>query len=166
MTSYNGTRGTSMRLELDKESRILGTKRISAKGQISGLTKYAGRDVLIILVGEGAKAVSAGPEEIVSELQRSLNDHMGLLFKQYERLRDTFNTPTEATKQFLRVVKPRFAGNLFEQMEHWTKRISKSGIGQLSERSDDDVFTPDEEDEAETDAEAEAEPGNDDEELE
>ncbi len=113
-----------MRLELDSNSKILGTKKISAKGQVSGLTKYAGKEVLIILVGEGTKAVSAGPEELVSELQQSMTEHMDLLFKQYSRLRETFNTPTEATRQFLKVVRPRFAGNLFEQMETWTRRIA------------------------------------------
>ena len=127
-----------MRLELDKDSRILGTKKSSPKGQISGLTKYAGEEVLVILLGGGGTtAVRAGPEEIVSELQRSMNEHMGLLFKQYERLRETFNTPAEATKQFLKVTRPKVAGNLFEQMDTWVNKVVKRIPGQKEKETEE-----------------------------
>ena len=42
--------------------KIVGTKRVSAKGQVSGLTEYAGNDVMIILVPKEGSAIKPTQE--------------------------------------------------------------------------------------------------------
>ena len=44
--------GDSIKIEFESGAKVIGTKRVSAKGQVSGLTEYAGKDVMIILVPE------------------------------------------------------------------------------------------------------------------
>ena len=39
-----------MKFELDEESKILGTYRVRKHGVVSGLSKYEGEEVLIILL--------------------------------------------------------------------------------------------------------------------
>jgi hypothetical protein len=43
--------GTHMKIDIGMEGKILGTKRVSPNGQVSGLSEYAGEEVLIVYPG-------------------------------------------------------------------------------------------------------------------
>ena len=44
-----------MKIEIDDQSKVLGTFLVRKHGVVSGLTKFVGRDILIILLPQGRK---------------------------------------------------------------------------------------------------------------
>lgn len=100
--------------------KILGTKRVSANGQISGFTEYAGREVVVVLP-EGEPSVQLDAKEYVRELQTATNEHMKLAFEQYKELKRKFDTPQEATRDFMTRYAPKTFQGLYEKVEAWTK---------------------------------------------
>lgn len=100
--------------------KILGTKRVSQNGQISGFTEFAGREVLVILP-EGEPSVKLDTKEYVKELQTAANEQMKLMFLQYRELKKKFDTPEKATKNFLEKHAPKSFQGLYEKVELWAK---------------------------------------------
>ena len=100
--------------------KVLGTKRVSPNGQISGFTEYAGQEVLVILPG-GETDVKLTPRDLVREIQVATNEHMKVAFHQYKDLKRRFETPERATKEFLGKHAPRSFQGLYENVEHWVK---------------------------------------------
>ena len=100
--------------------KVLGTKRVSPNGQISGFTEYAGQEVLVVLPGADTD-VKLGPKDLVKEIQVATNEHMKVAFHQYKELKTRFETPERATKEFLQKHAPKNFQGLFEQVEGWVK---------------------------------------------
>ena len=100
--------------------KVLGTKRVSPNGQISGFTEYAGQEVLVVLPGADTD-VKLGPKDLVKEVQIATNEHMKVAFHQYKELKQRFETPERATKEFLQKHAPKNFQGLFEQVEGWIK---------------------------------------------
>ena len=98
--------------------KVLGTKRVSPNGQISGFTEYAGQEVLVILPGAETD-VKLTPKDLVREIQVATNEHMKVAFHQYKDLKRRFETPERATKEFLNKHAPRSFQGLYEKVEHW-----------------------------------------------
>jgi hypothetical protein len=94
-----------MRLEIGPGGKIIGTKRVSPNGQVSGLSDFAGREVLIVLMED---ASSAGPAPFGSSTEWSgaVNEQMRRAFEQYQSLQELYATPWEATRAFLQSVFP------------------------------------------------------------
>ncbi len=106
--------------------KILGTKRVSANGQISGFTEYAGREVLVVLP-EGEPTVRLDAKEYVRELQAATNEHMRLAFGQYKELKKRFETPERATKEFMEKRAPKSFQGLYAKVDAWAKeQITKA----------------------------------------
>ena len=108
-----------MKLDIGN-GKVLGTKRVSANGQISGFTEYAGQEVLVILP-ERDVDVKLGPKDYVKEVQVAANEHMKVAFHQYKDLRRRFETPEQATKEFLARNAPKNFTGLYEKVESWAK---------------------------------------------
>ena len=98
--------------------KVLGTKRVSPNGQISGFTEFAGQEVLVILPGDETD-VKLGAKDLVKEIQVATNEHMKVAFHQYKDLKRRFETPEKATKEFLAKNAPRSFSGLFEKVEGW-----------------------------------------------
>lgn len=100
--------------------KVLGTKRVSPNGQISGFTEYAGQEVLVILPEKDVD-VKLGPKDYLKEVQVAANEHMKVAFHQYKDLRRRFESPEQATKEFLARHAPKNFTGLYEKVEGWAK---------------------------------------------
>lgn len=100
--------------------KVLGTKRVSPNGQVSGFTEYAGREVLVILPDQEVD-VKLSPKDVLREVQIATNEHMKIAFHQYKDLRRRFETPEAATKEFLARHAPANFTGLYEKVEHFVK---------------------------------------------
>jgi hypothetical protein len=100
--------------------KILGTKRVSPNGQVSGFTEYAGRDVLVILP-EADTDVRPGPAEYLDELKTAVEEHMRLAFREYRGLRARFRSHKEAAAQFVEAHAPKSFAGLYEKVESWAR---------------------------------------------
>ena len=98
--------------------KILGTKRVSSNGQISGFTEYSGQEVLVILP-DGEPEVSLSPKDYLAELEVAANEHMKLAFKQYRELKTRFQTPEKATLEFFNKHAPKTFAGLVEKVDVW-----------------------------------------------
>ena len=98
--------------------KVLGTKRVSPNGQISGFTEYAGQEVLVVLPG-GETDVKLTPRDLLKEIQVATNEHMKVAFHQYKDLKRRFETPEKASKEFLARHAPKSFQGLYEKVEHW-----------------------------------------------
>lgn len=96
--------------------KVLGTKRVSPNGQVSGFTEYAGQEVLVVLPGDDVD-VKLSPRELLKEVQVAANEHMKVAFHQYKDLRRRFETPERATKEFMTRYAPKNFQGLYEKVE-------------------------------------------------
>ena len=113
-----------MRIDIGRGGKIIGTKRVSPNGQVSGLKEFSGREVLVILPGE---VVEEGPESFASEFQQLVQDQMQLAFKQSKWLSDRYGSPYEAMREFMRSATPgAAAGKTFQEMfDEWVRAQKK-----------------------------------------
>ena len=109
-----------MKIDIGSEGKILGTKKVSPNGQVSGLTEYAGQEVLIILP-EGQPKVRFDASDYAAEMEKAVQAHMKLAFKEYKNLKDKFATPTEASKKYIKDVAPSNFHGLIDNLDKWVK---------------------------------------------
>lgn len=109
-----------MRIDIGPGGKIIGTKRVSGNGQVSGLTEYAGQEVLIILPGS-ASDISTSAEDFLAEVHRAVNEHMRLAFKQYKGLKDAYGSPGLATRDFMKTITPKSFHGLLAQADEWIR---------------------------------------------
>ncbi len=112
-----------MKIELEAGAKILGTKKVSGNGQVSGLTEYAGKEVMVILIPKSGKGVKPSPEYVISELEAALNEHMKLAFKQYKKLEEMYGSPEDATRQFIKKMTPKQSHALIDDVDKWLQKI-------------------------------------------
>lgn len=113
-----------MKIELEPGAKIVGTKRVSAKGQVSGLTEYAGKEVMVILIPDEGPAVKPTMEYFYHELRRAAEEHMELAFKRSKQLGDVFGTPEIAVKQFFDKYTPESVQKMKCDLEKWLKNFA------------------------------------------
>ena len=53
------------------------------------------------------------------DVQKQVNDHMKLAFKQYKELRAIYGTPRKATLDFMKSVSPKNIQDLIENVDKW-----------------------------------------------
>jgi hypothetical protein len=127
-----------MRLEIGPGGKIIGTKRVSPNGQVSGLSDYAGREVLIVLLEEGG---GGGPGSVGNPAgwSEAVNEQMRSAFDQYQSLQDLYASPWEATRAFLQSVFPWApVPDLTDQVNRWIEtQVRHSGRGTGSSSEDD-----------------------------
>ncbi|MGP8072339.1 MAG: hypothetical protein ACLPZM_04320 [Thermoplasmata archaeon] len=107
-----------MRLEIGPDGKIIGTRRVSPNGQVSGLTEFSGREVLVILPGSGYSDSSPpwGSPEAISQ---AVEEQMREAYQRYELLQKLYATPWEATRSFVRSAFGPSGPDLMGQVDRW-----------------------------------------------
>ncbi len=107
-----------MRLEIGPDGKIIGTRRVSPNGQVSGLTEFAGREVLVILPGssDGTSVPSWGSPEAVAQL---VEEQMRQAYHRYELLQKLYATPWEATRSFVQSTFGSLRPDLAADVDRW-----------------------------------------------
>jgi hypothetical protein len=110
----------TMRLEIGPDGKIIGTRRVSPNGQVSGLTEYAGREVLVILPGSSNPEGTAawGSPEAVAQ---AVEEQMRQAYQRYELLQKIYATPWEATRSFVRNAFGQSMPDLATEVDRWVK---------------------------------------------
>lgn len=110
-----------MKIDIGPDGKILGTKRVSANGQISGFTEYAGAEVLILLPGGSRPVVRADARDILAEAEKVVQERMKLAFREYKNLKRRFASPQQAADSFLRNVAPQSVQGLIDRTDRWIR---------------------------------------------
>jgi hypothetical protein len=110
---------TGMKIDIGN-GKVLGTKKVSPNGQISGFTEFAGQDVLVVLPGDDVD-VRLSAKDMLREVQAATNEHMKVAFHQYKDLKRRFETPEKATKEFMARHAPETFQGLYDKVESWAK---------------------------------------------
>lgn len=110
-----------MNIDIGTDGKILGTKRVSANGQVSGFTEYAGRDVLVILPGGETPVVRRDARDLLTEADALVRERMKLAFREYKDFKRRFESPEKAAESFLRNVAPKSVQGLVDRADRWIK---------------------------------------------
>jgi len=109
-----------MRLEIGPDGKIIGTRRVSPNGQVSGLTEFAGHEVLVILPGSANSDSSRGwgsPESVAQAVEEQMRE----AYQRYELLQKLYATPWEATRSFVRSAFGAPMADLSADVDRWVK---------------------------------------------
>lgn len=109
-----------MRLDIGPDGKIIGTRRVSPNGQVSGLTDYAGREVLVILPGS-SDAGAPPPWPNADEMNRMVGEQIRQAYDRYEALREVYATPWEATRSFMQGVFGGRTPDLMAEVDRWVE---------------------------------------------
>lgn len=117
-----------MKIDIGTDGKILGTKRVSPNGQVSGFSEYAGREVLVILPGDSTPIVRRDVSDVLAEAhdvwgeaQDLVREQMKLAFRQYKDLKRRFATPEQATQVFLSLRPADTIRGLVDKADQWIK---------------------------------------------
>ncbi len=109
-----------MRLDLGPDGKIIGTRRVSPNGQVSGLSEYTGREVLVILPGTAEpSSPSAWPGS--EEFTRLVGEQIRQAYDRTRILQETYATPWEATRSFMGTIFGAPAPDLMAEVDRWVK---------------------------------------------
>lgn len=86
-----------MRIELGAGGKIVGTRKVSPNGQVSGLKELAGREVLVILPGD-PETLFEGPGDYLKELQDAVQEQVRQSLEGYLTIEKALLTPFNSTK--------------------------------------------------------------------
>jgi hypothetical protein len=110
-----------MKIDIGSEGKILGTKRVSPNGQVSGLSEYAGEEVLVVYPGPREPRIRKDPEDYVNELEQAVNGQMRMAFRQYKVLKARYKDEAAATADFIRAKSPKSWEGLIDNVDDWVK---------------------------------------------
>lgn len=132
-----------MRLDIGSDGKIIGTRRVSPNGQVSGLSEFAGQEVLVIFPGRSDAGTSV-PWSSAEEITRMVGDQIRQAYDRYQVLQETYATPWEATRSFMEGLFGGPTPDLMAQVDRWirdqvrtseaARDPSKSGDGGSSRR--------------------------------
>lgn len=110
-----------MKIDIGADGKILGTKRVSPNGQVSGFTEYAGQEVLVILPGGSRPVVQRDAKDLLAETQQLVRERMKLAFREYKDLKRRFPSPEKAAEAFFGSAPPKPVQGLLEKADRWIK---------------------------------------------
>lgn len=129
-----------MKIDIGSEGKILGTKRVSPNGQVSGLSEYAGEEVLVIYPGPREPRIRKDPEDYLHELETAVGQQMKAAFRQYKILKARYKDEAAATADFIRAKSPKSWEGLIDNVDDWVKaqvgRAEKSVARKLGEEEE------------------------------
>jgi hypothetical protein len=108
-----------MKIDIGTEGKILGTKRVSPNGQVSGLSEYAGEEVLVIYPGPREPRIQMEARDYVHEVEKAVQNQMKTAFRQYKALKDKYKDETAASREFIRAKSPQSFQGLIENVDSW-----------------------------------------------
>ncbi len=109
-----------MRIDIGSDGKIIGTRRVSPNGQVSGLTEFAGREVLVILPGSHHPE-TAFPWGSTESVAQAVQEQMREAFERYEVLQKLYASPWEATRSFVRNTFGASTPDLVAEVDRWVK---------------------------------------------
>lgn len=116
-----------MKIDIGTEGKILGTKRVSPNGQVSGLSEYAGEEVLIIYPGPREPRIRMETKDYVHEVEKAVQNQMKQAFRQYQALKDKYKDEADATRAFIKAKSPKSFQGLVETVDGWvTGQVGKA----------------------------------------
>ncbi len=115
-----------MKLEIGPDGKIIGTRRVSPNGQVSGLTEFSGREVLVILPGAGSTD-SSSPWGSPEAIAQAVEEQVRQAYQRYELLQKLYATPWEATRSFVRSAFGGSAPDLVAEVDRWVKDQLRNG---------------------------------------
>ena len=130
-----------MKIDIGSEGKILGTKKVSPNGQISGFTEHAGKDVLVVLPGDDVD-VRLSAADLAQEVRAAANEHMKVAFHKYKDLKRRFDSPDNATRAFMARYAPATFQGLYDQVEHWASEQLDTVEKKVESRLDPKATTP------------------------
>lgn len=110
-----------MKIDIGAEGKILGTKRVSPNGQVSGLSEYAGEEVLVIYPGPREPRIRMEAKDYVHEVEKAVNNQMKVAFRQYRALKEKYKDEAAATREFIHAKSPESFQGLIENVDAWVK---------------------------------------------
>jgi hypothetical protein len=128
-----------VKIDIGPGGKIIGTKRVSANGQVSGLTEFVGMEVLVILPGEEGFETGAGADDFVTDFQKAAYDQIRLAFRQYKELQNIYGSPSLATKEFLKKVAPTTFHGVLDQLDTWVKEQTSSAEKVIEKSLDESI---------------------------
>jgi hypothetical protein len=121
-----------MRIDIGAGGKIIGTRRVSPNGQVSGLSEFSGQEVLVILPG-GAESETAPPWASPEAVARVVEGQVRQAYQQYELLRELYGSPWEATQSFVRSAFGSSWPDLSAEVERWVKdQLRTPGAGRAA----------------------------------
>lgn len=108
-----------MKIDIGADGKILGTKRVSPNGQVSGLSEYAGEEVLIIYPGPREPRIKMETRDYLHEMEKAVNSQMKHAFRQYKALKGRYSDEAEASREFIKAKSPKSFKNLVETVDDW-----------------------------------------------
>lgn len=131
-----------MKIDIGSEGKILGTKKVSPNGQVSGLSEYAGEEVLIVYPGPREPRIRKDAEDYLHEIERAVQGQMRGAFRQYKVLKARYKDEAAATADFIKTKSPKSWENLIDNVDEWVKvqvgRVEKTVGKRLGEDGKDD----------------------------
>ena len=110
-----------MKIDIGAEGKILGTKKVSPNGQVSGLSEYAGEEVLIIYPGPREPRIRKDPEDYIHEMEAAVNQQMKTAFRQYKVLKAKYKDEAAATADYIRTNTPQTFQGLLDNVDAWVR---------------------------------------------
>jgi ElaB/YqjD/DUF883 family membrane-anchored ribosome-binding protein len=111
-----------VKIDIGPDGKILGTKRVSTNGQISGFTEYAGAEVLVVLPGGSQPIVRRDARDVLDEVEKIVEERMKLAFQEYKNLRRRFPTPREAAKSFMATAQAKNLKGVVDRTDQWLRQ--------------------------------------------
>ncbi len=108
-----------MKIDIGTEGKILGTKRVSPNGQVSGLSEYAGEEVLIIYPGPREPRIKMDAKDYVHEVEKAVQNQMKTAFDQYQGLKGRYQDERDAARAFIKAKSPKSFQGLVENVDKW-----------------------------------------------
>jgi hypothetical protein len=109
-----------MRIDIGSDGKIIGTRRVSPNGQVSGLSEYAGREILVILPGSHHPE-SPTPWSSTEGLAQAVQEQMREAFERYEALQKLYASPWDATRSFVRTAFGTSTPDLVAEVDRWVR---------------------------------------------
>lgn len=110
-----------MKIDIGSEGKILGTKKVSPNGQVSGLSEYAGEEVLVIYPGPREPRIQMQARDYVHEVERAVHNQMRAAFRQYKGLKARYGDEAAATADYLRARSPQSFQGLIDSVDEWVR---------------------------------------------
>jgi hypothetical protein len=126
--------GDALKIDIGADGKILGTKRVSANGQISGFTEYAGAEVLVILPGGSVPVVRRDAKDVLEDLEKLVEARMQLAFQEYKSLRGRFSSPRQAAKQFVKSLPTPNIKGVVQRADAWLREQADEVTEKVQER--------------------------------
>lgn len=123
-----------MKIDIGTEGKILGTKKVSPNGQVSGLSEYAGEEVLIIYPGQREPRIRMETKDYIHEVEKAVANQMKGAFQQYKALKAKYKDEAAATSEFIRTKSPQSFQGLIENVDSWVKAQVGKAEKKVAER--------------------------------